>query len=121
MDVTNPLGEDQLPSGPKRDLVLALHGLHSGAGRPPLREIEARVKADGRGTASHATIGEMLSGCRFPRWSKFDVVVRALAAWPGQGLDPETEAQRFNLGLSHKTMRLAKGCAKPAGKHRISP
>jgi hypothetical protein len=96
-DGINPPGEDRVPPGPGRDLILALHELYRGAGRPPLRRIAGQVKKGGyHGTVSHETIGVMLHGSRsFPRWDKFDPVVRVLAAWPGHGLDPDTEARRF--------------------------
>ena len=89
-------GEDELPGSPERDLVVALHGLYSGAGRPGLREIaKAVIDGDFRDTVSHEAVSDMLKGKSLPRWSKLECVVRQLADWNAPRLDPEVTAARF--------------------------
>jgi PQQ-like domain len=99
---TPPPGEDRVPPGPARDLVLALHELYSGTGYLSTRRIASAV-ANGEycDTVSHATVAEMLHGIRTSaQWSKWDVVVRVLAVRNNPRRDPETEAQRMQ-GLWH--------------------
>jgi hypothetical protein len=90
-------GEDRLPSGPARELVVALHDLYRGAGRPGLRRIAKAVRDNGdySDTVSHETVSDMLNGKGVPRWSKLDCVVRQLAIWNAQRRDPEEVAARF--------------------------
>jgi hypothetical protein len=65
-----PPGLDRLSEGPGRDLVLALHGLYRGSGKPSTRRIAEDVKnGDYRDTVSHETVAAMLHGDRgLPRW-----------------------------------------------------
>jgi hypothetical protein len=89
-------GEDRLPPGSARDLVVALHELYRGAGRPGLRKIaKAIVFGNFTDTVSHEAISDMLNGKNVPRWSKLDCVVRQLAEWNAPRLDPSTTAARF--------------------------
>jgi hypothetical protein len=90
-------GEDRLPRGQARDLVVALHGLYRGAGRPGLRRIAEAVRSrdDLRDSVSHETISDMLNGKGIPRWSKLDCVVRQLAEWNTPMLDPLRTAKCF--------------------------
>jgi len=88
--------EERLPPGPLRDLVVALHELYRGAGRPGLRRIaKAIVGGDFPDTVSHESVSDMLNGKAVPRWSKLDCVVRQLATWNAPRLDPEQTAARF--------------------------
>jgi hypothetical protein len=88
--------EEQVPTGPTRDLVVALHELYRGAGRPGLRVIaKAVTRGDFRTTVSHEAVSDMLNGKSVPRWSKLDCVVRQLALWNAPRLDPEEIAARF--------------------------
>jgi hypothetical protein len=89
-------GENRLPPGPARDLVVGLHELYRGAGLPGLRRI-AKAIADGdfSDVVSHETVSDMLNGKSVPRWSKLDAVVRQLAMWNIPRLDPESTAVRF--------------------------
>jgi hypothetical protein len=91
-------GEERLPAGPKRDLVVALHELYRGAGKPGLRAIaKAIAKGDYRDMASHEAVSDMLNGKTVPRWSKLDCVVRQLAVWNATPLHPDQVAERFLL------------------------
>lgn len=88
--------EDQLPAGPSRDLVVALHELYSGAGRPGLRSIATAIRrGDFRDTVSHEAISDMLKGKGVPRFSKLECVVLQLAAWNTARPDPGETATRF--------------------------
>jgi hypothetical protein len=90
-------GEDRVPSGPARDLVVALHDLYRGAGRPGLRKIAEAVvyRDDFTDTVSHETVSDMLNGKGIPRWSKLNCVVRQLAEMNTPPLDPSKTAKRF--------------------------
>ncbi|HEU5108375.1 MAG TPA: hypothetical protein VFT95_07435, partial [Micromonosporaceae bacterium] len=89
---------DQLPAGPFRDLVAALHDLHRAAGKPGVRRISAAIRDrdDLRDTVSHETISAMLRGQVLPRWIKVECVVRQLAEWTISGRDPDREVRRFH-------------------------
>ena len=88
--------ENKLPPGPLRDLVMALHALYRGAGRPGLRRISSAItKGNYRDTVSHEKVSAMLHGEGLPRWSKLEAVVRQLAAWHVPSRDPDSEAARF--------------------------
>lgn len=92
-----PAGLDRLPEGPGRDLVLALHGLYRGSGKPSTRRIAEEVKnGDYRDTVSHETVAVMLHGDRgLPRWEKLEAVVSVLALLHTPPLDPVAEATRM--------------------------
>ena len=76
--------EAELPSGPFRVFVLALHQHYRAAYRPPLRRIsekaaEIAAMTDGvDGTASRETIRRMLTGEVLPQWSTVEVTFLAL-------------------------------------------
>lgn len=93
-------GEDQLPVGPQRALVLALHDLYQGAGRPSLRAISQEIASNSqyRDMVSHEAVGAMLRGKGVPRWSKLECLVHLLAVKHHPRLDPEDQVNRF-LGL----------------------
>jgi hypothetical protein len=92
----DPPGEDRALPGPSRELVLALHELYRGAGKPSSREIALAVeKGHYRDTVSHDTIAKMLRGHSFPRWDKWEPVVRALAARNAEQRDTDAEARRM--------------------------
>ncbi|WP_433508697.1 TetR/AcrR family transcriptional regulator [Nonomuraea sp. CA-143628] len=89
-------GREQLPPGPVRDLVEALHGLYQGAGMPGVRRIAGAV-ADGgfSDTVSHEKVAALLRGSGLARWSKLEPVVRVLAAWNNPPLDPDQQTALF--------------------------
>jgi hypothetical protein len=109
--------EGRLPVGPARDLVVALHELYWGAGRPGLRRI-AKAIADGdfTDTVSHEAVSDMLNGKSVPRWSKLDCVVRQLAVWNAPRLDPDRSAARL-LPL----WEAAAGIARAGSRHPVYP
>jgi hypothetical protein len=75
-------GPHDVPPGPHRDLLVALHQLYRGAGLPSLRQIaDAARDGDYRDTVSHEKVSAILHGCGLPRWSKLEVVVQVLADW----------------------------------------
>ncbi len=92
-----PPGVDRLPEGPGRDLVLALHALYRGSGKPSTRRIAEDVQnGDYRDTVSHETVAAMLRGDRgLPRWEKLEAVVSVLALRHTPPLDPVAEATRI--------------------------
>jgi hypothetical protein len=92
-----PPGLDRLPEGPGRDLVLALHGLYRGSGKPSTRRIAKDVQLGNyRDTVSHETVAAMLRGDRgLPRWEKLEAVVSVLALRHTSPLDPVAEATRM--------------------------
>lgn len=108
-------GEDRLPPGPARDLVVSLHALYRGAGLPGLRRI-ARAVTDGDfpDVVSHETVSDMLNGKSVPRWSKLNCVVRQLAMWNTPPLDPDQTAVRF-LSL----WQAAEGIGLEESRHRM--
>ncbi|MGW6697260.1 hypothetical protein [Nocardia sp. NPDC055049] len=73
-------GEDQLPCGPRRDLVVALHELYSAAGKPALRVVSAgiRDRDDLPGTLSHQGVAAVLKGQGIVRWENLESLVCAL-------------------------------------------
>jgi tetratricopeptide (TPR) repeat protein len=89
---------DQLPDGPLRDLVIALHQLYRAAGKPGVRVISTKIKErnDLRDTVSHETISAMLRGRGLPRWVKVECVVRQLAEWTVDETDPDRAVRRFH-------------------------
>jgi len=93
-----PPGEDRLPLGPERDLVLALHELYSGAGRPGLRRIAEAIRDASAfpDTISHETAGAILRGEGVPRWSKLECLVRQLSDWHHKKPDPDEQVARFH-------------------------
>jgi hypothetical protein len=95
--VAMPSPED-LPEGPLRRLVQAIHEIYAAAGRPGVRQISNAVKArdDLRDTVSHETVSAMLRGEGLPRWVKLESVVRQLASWAVTRPDADESVRRFH-------------------------
>ncbi|QFG22870.1 hypothetical protein [Actinomadura sp. WMMB 499] len=72
--------ERQLPLGPHRDLVAAVHDLYELAGKPAARTISAwiRDQDDLPGTLSHEGVSAVLRGASMPRWANLESLVRVL-------------------------------------------
>ena len=68
----SPLPRPDLPPGPPRDLVDALHDLHHRAGWPSLRTL-ARSCA-----VSHTTISKTFSSSTLPTWGVLELLVEAM-------------------------------------------
>src|SRR5687768_16299504 len=66
------LPRPDLPPGPHRDLVDALHGLHHHAGWPSLRVL-AREAA-----CSPTTVSAVFSSPRLPSWGVLELLVEAM-------------------------------------------
>jgi tetratricopeptide (TPR) repeat protein len=95
--VAMPTPED-LPDGPLRRLVQAIHELYATAGRPGVRQISNAIKDrdDLRDTVSHETVSAMLRGEGLPRWVKLECVIRQLAAWAVTQPDADDSVRRFH-------------------------
>jgi hypothetical protein len=70
------LPRPELPPGPQRDLVDALHDLHHRAGWPSLRTL---AKAAG---CSHTTVSTAFSSPRLPAWGLLELLVEAMDGDP---------------------------------------
>ncbi len=66
------LQRPELPPGPHRDLVDALHDLHHRAGWPSLRQLAAAAGC------SHTTVSKAFSSPALPSWGTLDVLVEAM-------------------------------------------
>lgn len=66
------LPRPDVPPGPQRELVDALHDLHLNAGWPSLRTL---ARAAG---CSHTTVSHVFSSSRLPAWGVLELVVEAL-------------------------------------------
>ncbi|CAM5659286.1 hypothetical protein SAVIM40S_00922 [Streptomyces avidinii] len=72
--------ESEVPSGPHRNLLTALHDLYRLAGFPSTRAISAAITRSefARDSMSHQTVANILAGRRVPRWLKVEALVDAL-------------------------------------------
>ena len=68
------LPRPDLPPGPHRDLVDALHDLHHRAGWPSLRRLAAEAGC------SHTTISKAFSSPALPSWGTLEVIAEAMGA-----------------------------------------
>lgn len=68
----SPLPRPDLPPGPPRDLVDALHDLHHRAGWPSLRTL---ARACG---VSHTTVSKTFSSSTLPTWGVLELLVEAM-------------------------------------------
>ncbi|WP_159083556.1 ATP-binding protein [Nocardioides terrigena] len=97
------LPRPDLPPGPQRELVDALHDLHLRAGWPSLRTLAREAGC------SHTTVSHVFSSARLPAWGVLELVVEALGGdtsgfhdlWLAAGRDedePETRARPAMAG-----------------------
>ncbi|QVI19685.1 hypothetical protein KHQ06_25430 [Nocardia tengchongensis] len=72
--------EEQLPSGPRRELIAAVHSLYSDAGKPSVRSISEwiRDQDDLPSTLSHQGVAAVLKG-QVARWDNLEALVYVLA------------------------------------------
>ncbi|MET7302674.1 hypothetical protein [Embleya sp. NPDC005575] len=91
-------GEDRVPAGERRDLVLALHGLYTDAGRPSTRAAAKSISgnSDLPAPVSRETLGLLLNGRSVPDWPRLESVVRYLAATSVRRRDVAREVMRFH-------------------------
>jgi tetratricopeptide (TPR) repeat protein len=105
--------EGEVPPGPLRDFVLALHQIYDEAGQPAARiisrAIERMLPAPGLESVSHETVLVALRGKGTPSsWLKVRSIVTVLLAMWESGADPARELPRM------KTLWLAARSATPA-------
>ncbi len=84
---------DQLPAGPQRDFVVALHDLYDSAGRPSAREISKGIRnnASLKETVSHETVSATLRGITaLPSWGKVLSIILQLNA---EAVNPRSREQ----------------------------
>ena len=66
------LPRPNIPPGPQRDLVTALHELHHRAGWPSLRTLAREAGC------SHTTVSNIFSSPRLPSWGALELLVEAM-------------------------------------------
>src|SRR5688572_24359739 len=71
-DGMSALPRPDLPEGPHRELVDALHELHHRAGWPSLRTLARETGV------SHTTVSHAFSSPRLPGWGTLELLVEAL-------------------------------------------
>jgi tetratricopeptide (TPR) repeat protein len=99
------LPSPELPTGPRRDLVDALHGLHHQAGWPSLREMAREVGC------SHTTVSAAFSEPRVPRWGLLELLVETL--------DGDTE--RFHHLWLEASAAAVSGSVSPIAPEPVPP
>lgn len=85
------LKRPQLPEGPLKDLVDALHELHLRAGRPTLSDLARSLE----GGVSRSRLHDAFTSGRLPRWEVVDALVETLGS-RARGTTPEQELDRFH-------------------------
>ncbi len=92
-------GPGAVPVGPKRDLVMKLHGLYGQAGKPATRIISKWI-TDERSldleTVSHETINSVLRGRSVPSWAKLRSIIVVLCRMSEQQVDTRRLLVEFN-------------------------
>ncbi|MFJ8430492.1 hypothetical protein ACIQ9P_04210 [Kitasatospora sp. NPDC094019] len=76
--------DEQVPPGPRRNLLLALHALYEEAGKPSLTKLSAAIRADNSldSTLSREGVSDLLNGThQQPRWRNLVALVSVLAAF----------------------------------------
>jgi hypothetical protein len=89
---------DQVPEGPKRDLLVELHKLFQLADSPGLRGLSAEI-ADRlllSATMNRDLLSKIFSGKRWPTIRQIDSLVRVLAEKSIRKIDVDAEAERFH-------------------------
>ncbi|WP_219471194.1 hypothetical protein [Nonomuraea rhizosphaerae] len=113
--------EQQLPPGPRRDLVAALHDLYELAGKPAARAISAwiRERDDLPGTLSHEGVSAALRGSGTTRWANLESLVCVLVEKQRVG-----EAKVGSVvARIHTLWRIADGgmAPEPVGEPELTP
>lgn len=91
MPILMPSTSD-VPHGPHRQLLLAVHRLYRDAGRPGIQRTSKaiRTRNDLRDTISHEAISKILRGKVTPRqWQKLEALVCQYLDWSVDRPDPE--------------------------------
>jgi tetratricopeptide (TPR) repeat protein len=108
-------GLDDLPNGPLREFVMALHDLYDSAGQPAARLISKDIFAlpPRFENVSHQTVAATLRGTAVPSWTKIKSIVVALAD-RGDGADERELDRVFKpLWVAARAMSQARGVADP--------
>ncbi|MEU8138646.1 hypothetical protein [Streptodolium elevatio] len=103
--------QEQLPPGPRRDLVMSFHQLYTEAGRPGTRKL-AKLICDNNdlgAMVSHETIAALLHGRGVPSWIRLEACVRQLAQLSIR--QPDVRATVLDF---HTLWRLAADAPPPA-------
>ncbi|MFG3207784.1 hypothetical protein [Streptomyces sp. NPDC048192] len=94
MPIPMPSTSD-VPPGPRRQLLLAVHQLYRDAGGPGIHRTSnaIRTRNDLRDTISHEAISKILRGKVTPRqWQKLEALVRQYLDWSVDQPSPEDSA-----------------------------
>lgn len=89
---------EQLPPGPRRELIAAVHSMYSAAGKPSVRRISEwiRNRDDLPGTLSHEGVAAVLKG-HVARWENLESLVRVLVDQRRVGQsDPDEVVERIH-------------------------
>jgi hypothetical protein len=89
---------DDLPEGPRRDLLESVHRLYQAAGMPGVRRIsdEIRRRDEFSDTVSAETVSNILNGTSIPRWSKLQPVAQVLADGATGSFDRDRAIERVH-------------------------
>ncbi len=90
-------GTDQMPPGPKRDVIIELHKLYRLADTPGVRSISTEVhkRDDLSATMNRDLVSQILSGRRWPTVKQLDSLVRVLASQAINSPGEDAESSRF--------------------------
>lgn len=90
-------GTDQIPPGPKRDVLIELHKLYRLADTPGVRSISTEVQKrdDLSATMNRDLVSQILSGRRWPTVKQLDSIVRVLASQAINSPGEDSESSRF--------------------------
>ncbi|WP_141765403.1 hypothetical protein [Streptomyces malaysiensis] len=86
---------DQIPDGPHRRLLLAVHQLYRDAGKPGIHHTSRTIRSrnDLRDTISHEAISRILRGEVMPRrWQKLEALIQQYLDWSVDRPSPEESA-----------------------------
>ncbi|WP_457207613.1 helix-turn-helix domain-containing protein, partial [Nocardioides sp. P5_C9_2] len=115
------LPRPEIPPGPQRELVDALHDLHLRAGWPSLRTLARSAGC------SHTTVSHVFSTARLPTWGVLELLVEALDGdtarfhdlWlaasrggaPEPGASPTIAGRRAELQVVRRHLEVGTGLA----------
>ncbi len=107
-------GEDVVPPGPQRQLLLEIHRLYRMAGCPSVRDISTAIKSrnDLKATLNRNLISRILNGKQQATAPQLDSLVRHLAGISVSDPDPHFESQRI-ISLWLDTQELPRTTEKP--------
>ncbi|GDY60552.1 hypothetical protein SVIO_111750 [Streptomyces violaceusniger] len=89
---------DQIPDGPHRRLLLAVHQLYRDAGKPGIHHTSRTIRSrnDLRDTISHEAISRILRGEVMPRrWQKLEALIQQYLDWSVDRPSPRKAPWRY--------------------------